>query len=282
MREIIRKLVPVKIRLRLHRLYEAIAERAASLSGAADPLLPPTRLMFVGGSRRDFRPLGQKWLATFVRVGGLKPSDDVLDVGCGVGRMAVALSGYLDPGAEYRGFDVVSEGIAWCQQAITPRHPRFEFQHADIYNEEYNRGGVLRASDFVFPYPDGSFDFVFLTSVFTHMLPADVRHYMAEIRRVLRPGGRCLITWFVLDTVARKRIEAGETGPLRRFSRDLGGYWVVEGQTPEAAIAYAEADIRKAYVDANLAITEPIIYGGWSGRTDSTSNHNQDIIVARR
>jgi SAM-dependent methyltransferase len=238
--------------------------------------------MFVGGSRRDFRKLGEKWLATFVRIGGLKPSDNVLDVGCGVGRMAVALGGYLDPGAKYRGFDIVPEGIAWCRKAITPRYPQFEFQHADIYHEEYNRSGVLRASEFVFPYPDEAFEFVFLTSVFTHMLPADVKHYMAEIRRVLRPGGRCLITWFILDSTARERIGSGQTSPLRRFTRDLGGYWVVEGQTPEAAVAYAESEVRRLYNDAALTIQEPIIYGAWSGRTDSTSSHSQDIVVARR
>ncbi|MGH7512092.1 MAG: class I SAM-dependent methyltransferase [Gemmatimonadales bacterium] len=281
-KQIVRKLVPVKARLRLHRLYETIAERTGELLGQSDPLLPPTRLMFVGGSRRDFRMLGQKWLGTFIRVGGLKASDDVLDVGCGVGRMAVALAGYLDPGAKYRGFDIVPEGIEWCQKAITPRHPRFEFQHADIYNEEYNPNGALRAADFGFPYADGAFDFVFLTSVFTHMLPDDVRHYMAEIRRVLRPGGRSLITWFVLDSEGRKRIEAGATSPLRRFCKDQVGYWVVDGQTPEAAVAYDEVDVRTAYADAGLTIKDPIIYGGWSGRPDSKSNHSQDIVFARR
>lgn len=281
-RQIVRKLLPVNARLRLHRLYEAIVERAGALLGQSDPLLPPTRLMFVGGSRRDFRMLGQKWLGTFIRVGGLKPSDDVLDVGCGVGRMAVALAGYLDPRAEYRGFDIVPEGIKWCQEAITARHPRFEFQHADIYNKEYNPNGALHAADYVFPYADGAFNFVFLTSVFTHMLPDDVRHYMSEIRRVLRPGGRCLITWFVLDTEARKRIDAGATSPLRRFFKEQGGYWIVAGQTPEAAVAYVEADVRAAYTDAGLTINEPINYGGWSGRTDSTSHHSQDIILARR
>ena len=281
-REIVRKLIPVKARLRLHRLYEAVVERAGEWVGQSDPLLPPTRLMFVGGSRRDFRMLGEKWLGTFRRVGGLKPSDDVLDVGCGVGRMAVALAGYLDPGAKYRGFDIVPEGIEWCREAITSRYPRFEFYHADIYNEEYNRNGSLKATDFEFPYDDGEFDFVFLTSVFTHMLPDDVRHYMAEIRRVLRPGGRSLITWFVLDAEAQKRIDAGATSPLRRFTRNQGGYWVVEGQTAEAAVAYVESDVRANYAAAQLTILEPIIYGGWSGRPGPTSKHSQDIIVARR
>jgi hypothetical protein len=48
--------------------------------------------MFAGGSRRDFRALGDKWLRTFVRLADLKPDDGVLDAGSGVGRMAVALT----------------------------------------------------------------------------------------------------------------------------------------------------------------------------------------------
>lgn len=219
-------------RLRLHRLYEALSERTAALLGRSDPLLPPTSLMFVGGSRRDFRKLGEKWLATFVRIGGLKPSDNVLDVGCGVGRMAVALGGYLDPGAKYRGFDIVPEGIAWCRKAITPRYPQFEFQHADIYHEEYNRSGVLRASEFVFPYPDEAFEFVFLTSVFTHMLPADVKHYMAEIRRVLRPR-RALFDHLVHPGFHRQRanrVRANQPAPP--FHSRPGG--LLGGRGPDA------------------------------------------------
>jgi SAM-dependent methyltransferase len=278
-RQVLRRVVPVKARLAIHRRYEALAERLEGLLRREDPLLPPTRLMFVGGSRRDFRALGDKWLRTFVRLADLKPSDRVLDVGCGVGRMAVALTRFLSSG-RYEGFDIVRDGITWCRETLTSRYPQFGFQHADIYNEEYNPGGRLRASEYVFPYPDSSFDFVFLTSVFTHMLPGDVRHYLGEIQRVLAPGGRCLITWFVLDTEAVKRIQQRQTDPLRTFSRDLGGYWVVEGQTPEAAIAYSEADVRELYRFAGLSVREPIVYGAWSGRANPASHHGQDIVVS--
>ena len=47
-----------------------------------------------------------------------------------------------------------------------------------------------KASEYTFPYEDGEFDVVVLTSVFTHMLPDDVAHYLDEIARVLKPGGR--------------------------------------------------------------------------------------------
>ena len=278
--QLFRQVVPVKVRLALHRGYEALGEHMSGLLGRHDPLLPPTRLMFVGGSRRDFRMLGDKWLKTFIREAALTPDDTVLDVGCGVGRMAVALTRFLSPTTTYDGFDIVPEGIEWCRAAITARYPHFRFEHADIYNEEYNPHGTLRASDYQFPYEDGSFSFVFLTSVFTHMLPPDVRHYLDEVRRVLKPGGRCLITWFILDPEAKTNIAARKTGPLRNFGRDLGGYWVVEGQTPEAAVAYVDTDVRALYRAASLTIREPIVYGGWAARSSSASSHSQDIVVA--
>ena len=91
-RQILRRVVPVRARLAIHRRYEALTERLEQLLGRGDPLLPPTRLMFAGGSRRAFRALGDKWLRTFVRLADLKPDDGVLDAGSGVGRMAVALT----------------------------------------------------------------------------------------------------------------------------------------------------------------------------------------------
>lgn len=279
-KRLVRRVVPAATRRMLHRRFDTLTERLEGLLRGRDPLLPPRRLMFVGGSRRDFRELGDKWLQSFIRLAALQPGERVLDVGCGVGRMAVPLAGYLAPEARYEGFDIVPEGIEWCRDAIGVRYPRFGFTHADIYNEAYNPGGALRAADYEFPYENDAFDFVFLTSVFTHMLPPDVRHYLAEIRRVLRAGGRCLATWFILDAEARERIAAGVTIPSRSFRRDLGGYWAVEGQLAEEALAYPEADIRALYGEAGLAIGEPIVYGGWSGRARPSSDHSQDIVVA--
>ena len=272
--------VPMRVQSLVSRVRDLAQEGLDRLLGRTDPLIPPARLMFVGGSRRDFHALGDKWVQTFIRLAQLKPHERVLDVGCGVGRMATALTRYLSSEASYEGFDIVPAGIAWCQQAISSRFPRFRFQHADLYNKGYNPGGVLKAVDYRFPYPNGAFDVVILTSVFTHMLPADVRRYLAEIRRVLSPGGRCLATFFILDAQARQLIQAGTVEPSRRFSHDLGGYWVMDPKVPEATLAYGEDAVRAMFQEAGLAIREPIHYGGWAGGSRGRTNHSQDIVVA--
>ena len=122
----------------------------------------------------DFKEIGEEFLQLFTRLGGLKPNHDVLDVGCGIGRMALALVNYLEPTSRFEGFDIVKHGIDWCEKNITTRWPNFNFQHSDIYNKCYNESGRQVSRKYQFPYEDNSFDFVFLTSVFTHMLPRDM------------------------------------------------------------------------------------------------------------
>jgi SAM-dependent methyltransferase len=80
----------------------------------------------------------------------------------------------------------------------------FQFYQIDIYDKHYNPAGHCKASEYRFPFPDDSFDFVMLGSVFTHMLPDGVRNYLSEIRQVLAPGGRCMISYFFLNDETRR------------------------------------------------------------------------------
>lgn len=246
---------------------------------ATDPLLPPDHLIFVGGDRTDFKQIGDKWVQTFISLGGLRPTDRVLDVGSGVGRMAVALTDYLTAPGSYDGFDIVRDGVDWCGREITPAFPHFRFHHADIFNSCYNPDGKLQPADFRFPYPDGSFDFVFLTSVFTHMLPRDVEHYLTEIVRVMRPGATCLVSYFLLSDELLKRVEAQDKNLKHNFRYDFGECRTTNETSPESAIAYHERDIREKYADVGLKIVEPIHYGAWSG--NAGARHGQDVVVAR-
>lgn len=78
----------------------------------------------------------------------------MLDVGCGSGRMALPLTGYLNREGRYAGFDVSREAIAWCTENISGSHPNFEFTAVDIQNGAYNPTGKYESSDFRFPYLD--------------------------------------------------------------------------------------------------------------------------------
>src|SRR5689334_15882468 len=133
-----------------------------TLLGRRGPLIPPRRMMNVGSNqftRSDFLAIGEELFDYLVRVGGLKPDDKVLDVGCGLGRMAILLTRYLSNQGSYDGFDIQEEGIEWCSERITPRFPNFHFKHADLHNAFYNPKGTYQPHEYRFPYPDASFSF---------------------------------------------------------------------------------------------------------------------------
>ena len=274
MKHLLRRILPRPLR-------RAIAAGVYPLLIAADaardgPLVPPSALITVGGG--DFVEMGNQFLGYFREIGGLDPDDRVLDVGCGIGRMAVPLTRYLSNAGSYEGFDVVPHGIAWCQRRITPRFPNFRFRSVSVRNDDYNPNGSIRAATFEFPYPDASFDFVLLTSVFTHMTPDGVENYLREIARVLRPGGRCFSTWFLLNDESRALLARGKAA--LDFRHALGDCLTTNSAIPEEAIAFDEARIRARFGSLKMTVDEPIRYGHWSGRAQFLSY--QDICVARK
>jgi ubiquinone/menaquinone biosynthesis C-methylase UbiE len=203
---LIRKLLPGPVKSMLRRGYYALVDRMPFLDGGA---AAERKVRHVGAG--DFDEIGKTFLRYFIELGDLKPGDTVLDVGCGFGRMALPLTGYLRAEGRYCGIDIVRAPIRWCQRHIATRHPNFCFEVADVYKKAYNPRGRYEASDYRLPYDSGSFDFVFLVSVFTHLLPPELRNYLAEVSRVLREDGRCLITYFLLNPESQALIRSERT-----------------------------------------------------------------------
>ena len=241
-------------------------------------LTPPAELMFADGGVEDFWTAARGTLRRMIEVGGLRPGDRVLDVGCGVGRMALALTSYLEPGGSYEGFDIVGPGVEWCRVHITPRFPRFRFRKADVFNASYNPRGRCADAEYAFPYPDASFDFVFLTSVFTHMLPEGVENYVYEIARVLKPGGRCFLTFFLWNEEAAALVRAGKAA--FSFAHERGVCRVEDRRDPEAVVCYDEAHALALLARYGLEWNGPVHHGWWSGRGDCFNG--QDVVTAVR
>lgn len=276
---------PVNTQARAVAGGNRVSDKSQKESSRAEPneeLVPPEELNHLGGAGEGYQAMGQRWFEILTtELGGLQPDERVLDVGCGVGRMAGPLSGYLSERGSYEGFDISPDGIAWCQENITSRYPHFRFRVADIYNARYNPEGKHKAYEYRFPYEDESFDFVFLASVFTHLLPREMENYFSEISRVLEKGGRCIISYFLLNEASIKRIEEGEVLPgLPRFNHDCGKYRLQSKQVPETAVAHDELAVRELYEKYGLNIVEPIRYGSWAGGENSLVG--QDIVLAIR
>ncbi|MED0906762.1 class I SAM-dependent methyltransferase [Bacillus nitratireducens] len=237
------------------------------------PLIPPPELsQYVGG---DFEKIGKEFRKLFIRIGKLKPHEKVLDVGCGVGRMAVPLMNYLNTSGSYYGFDIYKKGITWCQDNISVVCNNFHFKHIDIYNQFYNPNGKEDASQYRFPYADESFDFIFLTSVFTHLLPKELEHYLSEIVRVLKKDGRCFITFFLINTESSYYLNSGLS--TLGFYHQVENCYIVNKDIPNFAVAYSEDEIQQLFTKYELKVIDKPYYGSWCGRTKFTSY--QDIIL---
>jgi SAM-dependent methyltransferase len=225
---------------------------------------------YVGGTAAQFRAVGGMMLNWFREYADLRADERVLEVGCGIGRIAVALTQYLNAGS-YVGFDIVPHGIDWCRKKITPRYPNFTFFVADVYNGAYHPEGRSKASAYRFPFDDARFSFVYLTSVFTHMLPADIEQYVREMARVLDAGGRCFCTAYVISPQARGHLADGTS--LRKFCDSGLGYWTDQPGMPEGAIGFDEDYLLGVFRREGLEPTRFVAGEWWK------DSYAQDILV---
>jgi ubiquinone/menaquinone biosynthesis C-methylase UbiE len=128
------------------------------------------------------------WLMFLGRIGAvralpldlaaIRSGERVLDVGCGTGELTLAAARRVGPGAAVYGIDAAPEMIEVARRKAkrSGRTVHFLVEPVEALN-----------------FPDGSFDVV-LSSFMMHHLPADLkRRALAEIGRVLRPGGRLVI-----------------------------------------------------------------------------------------
>ena len=111
----------------------------------------------------------------------------VLDWGSGCGRIAR----YAAPacGGELVGCDIDAENVEWCNAHLPGTY-------------------VATTMNSPLPFPDGHFDLVYGVSVFTHFGPHLQDLWLAELRRVVRPGGLVLVT-----THGRTAIDYGDLRP---------------------------------------------------------------------
>ncbi|WP_265132634.1 class I SAM-dependent methyltransferase [Chryseobacterium oranimense] len=260
--------LPPSLRLLGRKIYYFPIDLYDGLTGKRSKNEPKKGDIYVGGS--DFIPHGIRQVNALKKYIGLQNTDHVLDVGCGIGRTAVALTEVLDKGT-YDGFDAVEKGINWCNKHIGNKHPNFKFKFTPIYNDLYNTF-IQKAEHFTFPYHDAQFDKAFLFSVFTHMQIPEIKRYLSEISRVLKSDGQCLATFFLYDETKK------EFGTMP-FPHQYEGYRLMDDKVTAANIAVSIPLLNQMAAEAGLKVIT--IKGGF-WRTDvekEGADEFQDIVV---
>ena len=166
------------------RLQWWILDRKRPPSATGEFPLPPARLRFRVAENSDvlnFFTVGMRTaegLQEAMASAGFELNDGsaVLDFGCGCGRTLLWFARQF-PKVQWHGSDVDAESIEWCRKSIP--------------------GGVFAVNGSIppLPFPDNSFDLIYAVSVFTHLSEEHQRAWLPELRRILRPGGRLLLSF---------------------------------------------------------------------------------------
>jgi SAM-dependent methyltransferase len=209
--------------------------------------LPPLWLRRHAGPVARFESAARGAAAFLDGLGLIGPDHRVLDVGCGPGALVPELARRLGPNGRYVGFEVHAPSIRWCRRAFAS-DPRFCFEVADVASPYGRTAGAL-VRTYRFPADDAACDLVVAKSVFTHILPEDAAHYLAETRRVLVPGRAAVVTAFLFESDRRDAVDEAfpyeDRGGRVRFRRR---------SRPTAAVAYARPFFEELLADAGLRL----------------------------
>jgi glycosyltransferase involved in cell wall biosynthesis/SAM-dependent methyltransferase len=195
-----------------------------------------------------------------------------LDFGCSSGRVVRVLAGAY-PDVSWSGCDPIETSIAWARANL----PGIDFAVSPVEPP--------------LPYEDASFDFVFAISIWSHYSAGAALRWWDEMQRVIRPGGRLVITTHGHQTIAHFRRHGLQPGTKRhpgpklssiRDALDSKGFCFApvygeEGDwglvNPEWGMAYMTPDwlaeqVRPSWRVAHYA----------AGRNEG----NQDVFVLER
>ena len=177
-------------------------------------------------------------MAATANLACIQPGEKVLDVGCGTGTLAIEVARRVGRMGEVAGVDPGTEQIARARSKGARRNLPIDFQIGVIEN---------------LPFPDQTFDVV-LSSLMMHHLPDSLKHQgLAEIARVLKPGGRLVIADF-----KRKKDRQGQATRFHAGGSSMQGLAVmvsdagfehteIEEMRPSRFSAFPGAGFVRAY-----------------------------------
>lgn len=202
----------------------------------------------------------------------------VLDVGCGTGIMGIASYPFILDQGHYLGIDALKMNIHICRETYPSEY--FSFIHPDRRSSE---GRLL------WDVEDSSFDLITALSVWSHLDEESAIYYFKEVARLLKPKGKAIITFFLLDgiyaaTLPRRTTAIGRYHSTYQekwfFDKSVGktGFWFCPNwaEDPNQAVGITKNGLDLMLKEArDLYIIEKH-HGNWK---EVPGMFFQDVII---
>jgi SAM-dependent methyltransferase len=244
---VLRKFVPSAAKASYNPFIKLAGNAVAAMLRRLFPELhdlPPNHLCLrVGAGNRivnghiNFIQAGNDCWLKFLSRNYCTSHSDVVELGCGCGRLARPLRGpHWSPWFEgtYVGVDIDSEMIEYCRGNFPA--DKFKFilspHRSMTYSSDHLQGAQKTPSTFVIA-DEQSKDYVYSLSLYSHLLEEEVNEYLKESYRILRTGGIMYLTFFCIEHV--------ELGGRWTFQHQRNNAYIESVKYPEAAVAYDEA-----------------------------------------
>jgi SAM-dependent methyltransferase len=216
-----------------------------------------------GGSTYYADLVADSLAATGMRLG---EAERALDFGCSSGRVVRVLAAAY-PDVDWHGCDPIPDAIEWASANL----PGIAFR--------------LSPDRPPLPYDDEAFDAVFAISIWSHFAEQAALDWFAEMRRVLRPGGRLVVTTHGEQTIvhtARERVRSEEQLAEVRAALAEQGFWYAAEFGEAGDHGVTNPDWGTAFLSAEWLLAK--LTPGWRvglfrpGRVEL----NQDLYVLER
>jgi SAM-dependent methyltransferase len=219
---------------------------------------------------------------------GQRENLSILDVGCGTGLVGIASEQLLGKDGRYVGMDVMQKDVEYCQSKYPSAN--FEFIHFDVANPAYAPTQAAAKSNW--NVEGGKFDLLTALSVWTHLNEEDALYYIKEVNRVLKPGGKAIITFFIMDDGYRDSLSIRRPREKGRYHNTEQDKWIFDtaaygsadwwcpkwAQVPEDAIGITQAGFERLVKESGM---ERIAYypGNWK---ETPGLYFQDVVVFQK
>ncbi|MHB8174767.1 MAG: class I SAM-dependent methyltransferase [Nitrospirota bacterium] len=216
-----------------------------------------------------------------------KEGNKILDIGCGTGLLGIASEPFTGDGGSYTGMDVMAKDVNFCRTHYPS--PPFEFIHLNIKNPKY----APDQEDKKLPWPleNESFNLALALSVWTHLGEEDAIFYMKEVCRVLKPGGKAIISFFLLDELYREGLGRRSKEP-GKFHMTSQAKWIFDKPAygsaswfcpkwvkhPEGATGVTTEGLERMLSEAKLELAAQYP-GNWK---ETPGAFFQDVLVLRK